>query len=448
MSARIAIAGGGPTGLMMARLLAADGHDVTVYEASGEIGGLCRTREVDGYTFDVAGGHIMYTKDERVFAFWRSLFSDEPLVEIERDTRILHRDGTFVSYPFENGIGELPLEDTLDCAEGLIRAMLERGDTPPPEDFASWIRWKMGDGMARHFMTPYNEKIWKSPLDEMSSCWVEGRVPDAPPEDVLRSALGETTAGYTHQAIFRYPRHGGFAAIHERIARPILDRVERHHRVESIVPIAGGREGWKVDGETFDHVISTIALHDLPGVLEGMEPAAADAARRLRYRGVATYLVGIPEEMVRPYCWLYLPHREQGPVNRMTYLSNYSPNNAPTGKGSVLAEVTYAGEPPDVTSEGRRALAKSLDEGAGLIDADAVEVTDAALNPVAYILYDLDFTRKRACVLEALDAMPGLHAIGRFGRYNYHNSDHCLAACLDLHEQLAPVLANGGGPEA
>ena len=439
----MAIAGGGPTGLMMARLLAADGHEVTVFEADGEIGGLCRSRDVEGYAFDLAGGHIMYTRDPRVDAFWTELFADEPCHQIKRDTRILHDRDRWVSYPFENGLGELPLEHNLECTEGVIRAALARDGRPAPQDFGGWIDWKMGAGVAKHFMVPYNEKIWKADLSTMSTDWIADRVPDAPLEDVLRSSLGETTEGYTHQIHFRYPMRGGFADIHERIAAPVRDRIRLNHRVEQI---ERDGEQWIVDGEHFDHVVCTLPLHVLPRILKGMDAGIAEAAGRLRYRGVACYLFGIEQEWVKPYCWVYLPHAKQGPANRITYLSNYSPNNAPDGKGSILAEVTYRPEdPPDVGTRGRAELAQAL-QGAGLLDADRVTVTDGHLNPVSYILYDLGFEERRTAVLEHLDGLEGFHALGRFGRYEYHNSDQCLARCMQLHDRLAPVLARGGGP--
>ncbi len=441
MSARIAIAGGGPSGLMMARLLAADGHRVDVFEADDEIGGLCRSRDVDGFMFDLAGGHIMYTKDVRVAAFWDELFVDDPTQEIVRDTRIMHDREHWVSYPFENAVGELPLEANLECTEGAIRAYLERPTTPEPSNFGDWIEWKMGAGASKHFMTPYNEKIWKGDLSQMNTSWIAGRVPEAPLEDILKASLGTTTEGYTHQSVFRYPSHHGFADIHERIAAPVRDRIHLGHRVTQI---ERRDDQWIVDGEPYDHVISTIPLHALPKVLVGMDPAAADAARKLQYRGVAAYIFGIESEWVRPYCWVYLPHAWQGPVNRMTYLSNYSPNNAPDGKGSILAEVTYAGEAPDVTQAGQKALARQLGD-AGLLDADQVIVSDGHVNPVSYIFYDLEFDTKRNAVLAACDGLEGFHALGRFGRYEYHNSDQCLAQCLDLHARLAPVLGKGGG---
>ena len=302
-SARIAIAGGGPTGLMMARLLAGDGHDVEVYEAAGEIGGLCRSRDVDGYAFDLAGGHIMYTRDARVDAFWTELFADDPCHKIKRDTRILHDRDQWVSYPFENGLGELPLEHNLECTEGVIRAALVREGKPAPDDFGGWIDWKMGSGVAKHFMVPYNEKVWKADLSEMSTEWIADRVPDAPLEDVLRSSLGETTEGYTHQIDFRYPMRGGFAAIHERIAAPVADRVRLHHRVEQIER-AGDQ--WIVDGERFDHVdLHAAAAHPAahpqgarcghrPGRLRPALPRRGLLPVRHRVRVGAPLLLGLP----------------------------------------------------------------------------------------------------------------------------------------------------------
>ena len=47
-------------------MLAADGHDVTVLEKSERPGGLCKSRKYGEFTFDEAGGHILFSKDQDV----------------------------------------------------------------------------------------------------------------------------------------------------------------------------------------------------------------------------------------------------------------------------------------------------------------------------------------------------------------------------------------------
>ncbi|PSQ06438.1 phytoene dehydrogenase [Halobacteriales archaeon QS_4_69_31] len=56
----VAIAGGGLAGLVAARYLAGQGHDVTVFERADAVGGRVRSREVDGFTLD-RGFQVLFT---------------------------------------------------------------------------------------------------------------------------------------------------------------------------------------------------------------------------------------------------------------------------------------------------------------------------------------------------------------------------------------------------
>lgn len=57
---RVAIAGGGPAGLVAARHVAASGLDVDVYEAEASVGGRVRSRTVEGFTLD-RGFQVLFT---------------------------------------------------------------------------------------------------------------------------------------------------------------------------------------------------------------------------------------------------------------------------------------------------------------------------------------------------------------------------------------------------
>ncbi len=46
----------------------------------------------------------------------------------------------------------------------------------------------------------------------MGTAWVE-RIPKPPAKDIIKSALGIETEGYTHQLHFYYPKTGGFQTL-------------------------------------------------------------------------------------------------------------------------------------------------------------------------------------------------------------------------------------------
>src|SRR5258708_26896243 len=129
-------------------------------------------------------------------------------------------------------------------------------------------------------MDPYNAKVWKRELSELTSDWVAGRVPDAPIDDVIRSSIGIRTEGYTHQAIFYYPKRGGFQAITDGIASTIRPRVRLKTRAEDIVR---QRRRWRVNGEEVDLLVSTPPLPHPPDILPDMPTPVARAMRGLEH---------------------------------------------------------------------------------------------------------------------------------------------------------------------
>jgi protoporphyrinogen oxidase len=444
---KIAILGAGVSGMALARFLVEGGvplGSISLFEAAPVAGGLCRSKRVGEFVYDVAGGHILFSKDTAAMSWMKEQAGGEDaFVKRDRNTKIRF-EKEWVHYPFENGLGDLPEQPRFECVSGYVKAWHAR--TGPrgealgsaPKDFKSWIRWRFGDGIADHFMDPYNEKIWKRPLADITSEWVAGRVPDAPVDDVLKSAVGIRTEGYTHQSIFYYPKAGGFQAITDGLAARLAPRVRLSTRVEHVAKVAGG---FRVNGEDFDAVVSTLPLDELPSVVEGLPSGAADAMRALEFNAVTCVLVALDRPEQPNLSWIYLPHAEQGPANRVTYMSNYSPGNAPEGQSSLMAEITSngRGEPPgpEVAEETVEGLAH-----AGLLHREDVLFTDVTTSRHAYVVYDHGFARKRQAALDGLAAL-GVVPLGRFGRYEYDNSDQCVIKARALAGELLASWKRG-----
>jgi protoporphyrinogen oxidase len=436
ISVTTAILGAGLTGCTLARLLAETGEEVVVLEADDDYGGLCRSISVDGFTFDLGGPHIIFSRDEEVLAWMRTALGANR-EERHRETKCFYR-GRFVQYPFENGLYDLPPEDRFRCVDGFVRAVMaaelaaQSGEPGAATTFRDWIYRTFGDGIADCYLVPYNLKIWKYPLEEMSAHWVDGRVPRPPLADVLRSACGIPTEGYAHQAVFSYPVAGGIEALVHAIAAPIEDRIRCGFRVRSV-----RREDGRFlvsDGETTiaaDRCISTIPLQALLPALEDVPSGVMDALGRLVYNGVACVFIGL-RNPAPPYSWVYLPEPGLGYANRVSFPSNYSTGTAPRGCGSILAECTYRPGDPVAGMDDDALVEHVLERlGAmGVLSADDVVVTGVARQPFAYVVYDLAYQESIRTVREFV-AGRGIELVGRFAEFEYLNMDGCIRHALD-----------------
>jgi len=414
-----AILGGGLAGLTLGSLLE-DGF--TIYEREAECGGLCRSEKRRGFTFDRGGSHIIFSRDEGALRFMLDALGGN-VVRNRRDTRIL-LDGRYIKYPFENGLAGLPPQDRYECLLTYVNRLIAREKgAPAPKNFREWIPYTFGEGMAERYMIPYNEKIWSHPLEDIALDWVEGRVPSPPVEDVIRSAVGIETEGYLHQLHFFYPQEGGIQALPDSLAARAGGRIRTG---SGILSIRGRRGRWTVDTETgsdeFDRLVSTIPLQELAKVMDLPEKVSS-AIGRLWYNSLVTVVVGAEGEG-QDLSWLYVPGKEDGRANRVSFPSNFSPMVAPEGCHSLLAEITckhgdevWGMEDAAVIEESVGALARL-----GLVDPSRILVADVFRSRYAYVINDHD-RRGNMAVIERYFKELGVSLCGRFSEFEYLNMD-------------------------
>ncbi len=430
---KTAILGGGLSGLTLARLLHEKGEDVVVLEAEPEYGGLCRSKTNQGFTFDTGGSHIIFSRDADVLAFMRRMISGNEQRN-NRTTKIFYKN-LFVKYPFENGLSDLPPEDRFACINGFVQNLIavEKGKIPPPKNFREWIYYTFGNGIAECYMVPYNEKIWKFPTGHMSLHWVDGRIPRPPVEDIIKSAIGISTEGYTHQSVFSYPLDGGIEALVRAIAEPVKKYIMTGFRVVSV-----RRDGarWKIgNGKEVieaDRCICTMPLQHLLPCLESVPREVKDAAAALKYNSLVCVNIGI-RGIVPDFSWVYVPDPAAGMANRISFPSHYSRQVAPPGCSAVLAEITH--QPDDEVTA--MTDAELIQEVTGMLEKMQVLTNDQVVSssverqPFAYVVYDLDYLKNIAIVKEYCEGS-GIPLVGRFAQFEYLNMDGCIRSVMDF----------------
>ena len=218
------------------------------WKRSGVRRALRRSRKKDGFTFDTGGSHIIFSRDTEVLAFMRRMIAENEQRN-NRNTKIFYK-GRHVKYPFENGLYELPPEDRFACINGFVKNLIavEKGDVATTGKLPGMDLLHVWPGHCRVLHGAVQREDLEIP-NRGDVVPLGGRPHSpAPVEDIIRSAIGIETEGYTHQAVFSYPLDGGIEALVRAIARPVESFIRTGFRVTSVEEsgstwlISNGRE--------------------------------------------------------------------------------------------------------------------------------------------------------------------------------------------------------------
>ncbi len=416
----VLVLGAGLAGVSAALTL---GGGYRLVEREARPGGLCRTRWRDGFGFD-ATGHWLHLRDPAVRAL-----AEEALpggwLSVDRRAAIWSH-GVYTRYPYQVNTHGLPREVVVENLLGFVEANLGEGGRAlrerEPRDFAEFVLRHLGEGFARNFMFPYNEKLWTVPPAELSTAWMGRFVPRPTLAEVVRGALGLEGDAAGYNARFLYPREGGIEAfvraLVARLARPPECGV-RPLSIDPVRKVARLSTGEEV---RYRAVVATAPLPALVELVAGAPDAVRDAARSLRaatvtYVNVAARDVGAP-----PWHWVYLPEPRLRPY-RVGSASAAVPSLAPPGWRSFYVEMSgRAPVPPSAAEPAARAALLEL----GMIrSADDVRFMETHSIPDAYVIHDAACAPAREAIRAWLEERDVLVA-GRSGAWEYSSMEDAL----------------------
>lgn len=426
---RVGILGGGISGVSLAAHL---DEDVEILEKRDRIGGLCSSIVENGFTFDAAGPHIMFSKNKEVLNLMISVLG-ENVHQNRRENRIWFK-GHLVKYPFENDLASLPKEDNFDCIYGYI---VNPRSHETPENLAQWSYATFGAGISEKYFIPYNAKIWNYDPSKLGLEFV-ARIPKPPMEDVLKSSIGIPTEGYLHQLFYSYPDVGGFEAIVHAFASRVRGQISTSWPVASV---ERDGDGWRVvseegDERWFGALVSTMPIHELLKVWKDAPPAAHQEAAKLHYNSLVNVLIGCNADPGHNFTAVYVP--DPGIVfHRLSFPKAFSEKAVPPGGYSIMAEITTSEGDGIWEMEEQQLLDRVLADVArlGFVDPNTVTYRRVVRFRYGYPVYDLDYRKSVTAMREAV-AATGLRLLGRFAQFDYINSDVCIERALALASEL------------
>jgi protoporphyrinogen oxidase len=439
---RIVILGAGPTGLGAGFRLKEIGYDNwDVYEMNPHVGGLSASfRDDKGFTWDI-GGHIIFSHYRYYDEIIEKLLGDK-VVSHERESWVRLMD-TFVRYPFQNNFHFLPKDVVLECILGLIETRATGGK---PKNFEEWIRKMFGDGIAKYFLIPYNNKVWSHPLTMMDFSWIGERVSVVDIKHVMRNIVyGKDDSSWGPNNLFLFPEHGGTGGLFEAFVPVLGERIKLSNKAVK-VSLRERKVTFQNGDETeYGALISTIPADELAGITEDLPDEVSGAAESLRKAGGYIVGIGLAQPCPSDKNWMYFPEGNS-PFYRVTYLSNYSPNMTPGGDHySLLCETSYS----QFKEVNRDAIIEETISG--LINSGIIRVEDRK-DIVSTYLIDVPYLLP-VPTLGRDDAMSTIHSFleerdiytrGRFGGWKYEvgNMDHSVMQGVELVDRIT-----GGGEE-
>ena len=432
------ILGGGPTGLGAAYRLRERGEDrFEIFERADRIGGLATSfLDPKGYTWDVSG-HIIFSGYPYFNAFLEKVLGKDGVRRIDRESWIKFED-RYVRYPFQNHLSSLPEEAMLECLVGLIESQTIDRDRAY-RNFEEWVLARFGAGVAKHFMVPYNLKVWATPLARMGFYWIAERVAVVDWKKALETTLRPKVTDWGPNATFGYPATRGTVGLWLATIPFIgAERIRYHKRAASVDEEK--REIRFADGSTrrYDRLLTTLPLDAFVARLTHAPEGVRAAAKKLLFNRLFSVGVGLKRPSPSTKNWIYFPN-PRTPFYRMTYLSNYSPDIVPGGDTSrycsLLMETTYSRFRPLPSGDFVEAVVE------GLVAEGILERSDLPLIESKYLIHaghaypipSVDRDEALAVIHEYLEPRE-IYSRGRFGSWKYEigNQDHALMQGVEL----------------
>ena len=422
------VLGAGLAGLSAAYELSRRGNEVVVLEKCHQPGGLAATVRHNGFAYDL-GPHRFHTRDHRILNFVSGLPGVE-LMELQRVSRIRLLDRYF-DYPLALGnvLSEMPLHRgagmLLSFFGEKIRGLFLKRDQ---ETFEGWVQSRFGTGLYQLYLAPYNRKLWGIEPSELSADWASQRITVPSLAGLVKETIApsrETVRSLV--STFHYPR-GGIGEISLALAREIEKAGGKIFYRSEPLQIRKANGKWDVtldDGEICcDQLVNTIPVGRYTRLLgDILPPGVHEAAESLQFRALVFLTVLLNGDPEPADHWIYTSE-DRYLFNRLSISRNFDD----AGPSQVIFEFSCQ-KGDSMWNSSESSLLESTIPGAehlGLFSRNMVVGSMISRKAEAYPVYRLGYGKSTACVLDALEALPGSVTCGRQGLFRYNNMDHSL----------------------
>jgi len=434
-SARIAVIGGGISGLAVSQMLRQRGFTPTIFESNDRIGGLVSCTQDEGHLFHRVGGHVFNSKNEKVLQWFWSFFEKNTEFRKAKRNAVIFMDGEFIPYPIERSLGLLPSNTARDIVNELLQLHSQIPDSLKVKgnvsglSFGDFLLSNFGSTLCDKYFFPYNKKIWNRDLFTIPLPWLEGKLPMATPAQIIQDNILRTAEAEMVHSSFYYPQDGGSQFIANRLSDGIeivFDKVFR---------ISVENQKFMINDHPlpYDRVVFTADVRALPGILAGDSLSSLKSTIAQAYSDIELDSNGTSNLLcecdANDYSWIYLPS-DNTKFHRIIMTGNFSPNN--NSETILPGRISCTVESSGFHSR------EDLDEELCMLP---FALKSVAYNYCAnsYIIHNA-LTSSLLRKIKSACSHQGIYLCGRFAEWEYYNMDAAIESAMAVTDKLCSSL--------
>jgi oxygen-dependent protoporphyrinogen oxidase len=361
---KVAVLGGGVTGLTAAWKLAVAGHTVSLFESSGRLGGSVRTDAADGWIVE-AGPNSFQDSSPEIGAMVEELglgperIAPDPVAK----HRYIARDGRLVALPTPSDLAGLVSTPLFSFGTKLkITSESARKPRPRKDDtsVADLVRDHFGAEVLERVVQPVIGGIFAGDAERLSTrhafpkIWEAEGTSGSLVRAGLEAARSRRESGLAAGSLVSFRR--GLQALTDALAARLSPgAVQLNAQVRSVAPVPG--KGWRVswDGpkapasEEFGRVVLAIPAWALAQLeLGGAGERPLSSLGEIEHPPVASVFAGFRRDRVSHPLdgfGVLVPASEKRSVLGVIFSSSLFPGRAPDGHVALTAFVGGALQP-------------------------------------------------------------------------------------------------------
>jgi protoporphyrinogen oxidase len=495
MKEKVLIIGAGPAGLTAAYELSLDDkYDITILEASDEIGGISRTILYNGNRIDI-GGHRFFSKSDRVMNWWQNILPIQgSLAKDYKQTKTITEVSTLENAPdpdiedkvllirnrlsrilFLRKFFDYPISLSLKTVKnlGIIRIVkigmsyIYRTFFPLKDEstLENFFINRFGNELYKTFFKDYTQKVWGVPCDKISSQWGAQRIKGLSITKTIIHALkknfkskeniNQKNIETTLIEKFFYPKFGP-GQLWEEVLNICLSngvKIEKLSLVDKLIIEDNQIKKLFTASKEYEsnHIISTMPIKDLINSIEDkkLNNKVKSIAQNLVYRDFIT--VGILLEKLKinndtnfktinniiPDNWIYIQESDVK-VGRIQVFNNWSPYMIENPDKIWIGLEYFCNVGDEIWNLSKDELKEfAINELVKIDLIDKKDVIDSTVIKVekAYPAYFGSYDNFDE-IKKYINTIKNLYCVGRNGMHRYNNMDHSMLSAMEAVKNI------------